>query len=74
MFISKKRWNNLVNRVERLESIVTPENAPSPLRQMNAAVREAFESGAHLAQQSEEIKSKSIIFLRIKFVDINIPH
>jgi hypothetical protein len=32
MFISKKRWNNLVNRVERLESIVTPENAPSPLR------------------------------------------
>ena len=51
----KKRWNNLVNRVERLESIVTPENAPSPLRQMKAAVREAFESGAHLAQQSEEL-------------------
>lgn len=53
MFISKKRWNNLVNRVERLESIVTPENAPSPLRQMKAAVREAFESGAHPAQQSD---------------------
>ena len=52
MFISKKRWNNLVNRVERLESIVTPENAPSPLRQMKAAVREVFESGAHPAQQS----------------------
>lgn len=55
MFISKKRWNNLVNRVERLESIVTPENAPSPLLQMKAAVREAFESGAHPAQQSEEL-------------------
>ena len=53
MFISKKRWNNLVNRVEHLESIVTPENAPSPLRQMKAAVREAFESGAHPAQQSD---------------------
>ena len=53
MFISKKRWNNLVNRIERLESIVTPENAPSPLRQMKAAVREVFESGAHLAQQSD---------------------
>ena len=53
MFISKKRWNNLVNRVERLESIVTPENAPSPLRQMKAAVREAFEFGAHQAQQSD---------------------
>lgn len=52
MFVSKKRWNNLVNRVERLESIVTPENAPSPLRQMKAALREAFESGAHPAQQS----------------------
>lgn len=52
MFISKKRWNNLVNRVEYLESIVTSENAPSPLRQMKAAVREAFESGAHPAQQS----------------------
>ena len=52
MFISKKRWNNLVNRVEHLESIVTPENAPSPLRQMKAALREAFESGAHPAQQS----------------------
>ena len=52
MFISKKRWNNLVNRVERLESIVTPENSPSPLRQMKAALREAFESGAHPAQQS----------------------
>lgn len=53
MFISKKRWNNLVNRVERLESIVTPENAPSPLRQMKAAVREVFEFGAHPTQQSD---------------------
>lgn len=53
MFISKKRWNNLVNRVEHLESIVTPENAPSPLRKMKAAVREVFESGAHPAQQSD---------------------
>lgn len=52
MFISKKRWNNLVNRVERLESIVTPENAPSPLWQMKAAVREVFESGAHPTQRS----------------------
>lgn len=52
MFISKKRWNNLVNRVERLESIVTPENAPSPLRQMKAAVREVFESVVHPAQRS----------------------
>ena len=53
MFISKKRWNNLVNRVEYLESIATPENAPSPLQQMKAAVREVFESGAHPAQQSD---------------------
>ena len=52
MFISKKRWNNLVNRVERLESVVTPEKAPSPLRQMKAAVRGVFESGAHQTQRS----------------------
>lgn len=53
MFISRKRWTNLVNRVEYLEKIVNPVDTFSPLQQMKVALREAFESGAHPAQQSD---------------------
>lgn len=53
MFISKKRWMNLVNRVERMEKAINLTDTSSPLHQMKTALKEVFESDVHPNQQSD---------------------
>ncbi len=73
MFISKKRWVNLVNRVERIEKAINLADTSSPLHQMKTALKEVFESDVHPKSTIWFSISISKIIWTERYVDSLIP-